>query len=131
MNARQVLALRTALAAQPRPSTGLARPHISYRVFVQINQKSKTQTIKDLFVKQLVQVRTIGADKAAAIVQQYPTMSHLVTAYETAATEDDRRHLLADVLYGSRFKKRKIGPVASQSVYQAVYAPTVPTDPAV
>jgi len=119
MSARAVKALRQALAL---PDGRL--PLVSYRIFGQINQKSRTQTVHDLFVKQLLQLKNVGVEKAAAIVQRYPTLSHLVAAYAEAPTEDARRFLLADFVYGARSKKRRIGAVASETVYGVLWAPS-------
>jgi len=119
MNARAVKALRQALAL---PDGRL--PLVSYRIFGQINQKSRTQTVHDLFVKQLLQLKNVGVEKAAAIVQRYPTLSHLVAAYAEVPTEDERRFLLADLTYGARSKKRRIGAIASGTIYDVLWAPS-------
>ena len=49
------------------------RCHISYDVFQRVNDKSANMTIKDLFLNQLVCIRTVGPEKAIAITNLYPT----------------------------------------------------------
>jgi hypothetical protein len=125
MTARQVQALRAAVAIASTPPV-----HLSYRVYAAINQKSRSQTVRDLFVKLLVQVRGVGVERAAGVVAQYPTMSHLLAAYAAlpAAGGGASAHLalLADVPYGQAPKRRKLGPVASASIAEAVWATTPP-----
>ena len=111
MSARNVQALRAALR------TDETLPLVSYRVFAQINQKTRTQSVRDVFVKLLLQVRHVGVDKAAAVARVYPTADALFRAYLAQPDDAARRALLADLACGVGARKRKLGQVASDSIF--------------
>lgn len=87
----------------------------TYEAFSNSTSKSKNLTLKDLFVKQLLQIPSCTVQKVAAIVQQYPTPRSLLTAYDNLILETDRIHLLKNLEYGE--KKRKLGPKLSETIY--------------
>ncbi|CAB0032172.1 unnamed protein product [Trichogramma brassicae] len=67
--------------------------------------------IREMFIKQLLQLKGLSVDKAVAIAELYPTPKILSNALKQS---DDK--LLADVVAGPN--KRKIGPAISKTVYQ-------------
>lgn len=62
----------------PGPVPRLSRILLTYRLFGEINTKSQLQTVGELYLKQLVQVKSLGPDMALAIAQEYPTLFECV-----------------------------------------------------
>ncbi|XP_061091844.1 crossover junction endonuclease MUS81 isoform X2 [Conger conger] len=83
--------------------------------------KNKCQTVREVFARQLMQISGISGDKAAAILEQYSTVSSLLQAYEQCPTETDREKLLSSIRYGKL--KRNVGPALSRTVYQLYCTP--------
>lgn len=67
-----------------------------------------------MFIRHLVQLKGMSIDKAAAIVERYPTPQILVAALQDA--DKDGEQLLAGIRIGDT--KRQLGPVLSKAVYQ-------------
>lgn len=68
-----------------------------------------------MFAKQLMQLRSVTAETATAIVRHYPTPISLFNAYEKAGSLASQ--LLANIEYGKPGKaKRKIGPSLSSTI---------------
>ncbi|XP_060758672.1 crossover junction endonuclease MUS81 [Neoarius graeffei] len=78
--------------------------------------KSKCQTVREVFARQLMQISGISGDKAAAILKHYSTVSSLLNAYSQCSTDAEREKLLSSIKYGRL--KRNIGPALSRTVYQ-------------
>lgn len=76
--------------------------------------------IRDLFVRQLLQLKTLTIDKALAIVQHYPTPSHLLRKYSLCVDQKEAELLLANIPYGPTLKT--IGPVISKCLYHFYYS---------
>ncbi|KAJ8387459.1 hypothetical protein AAFF_G00156970 [Aldrovandia affinis] len=94
---------------------------ISFAEFNHGAVKNKCQTVREVFARQLMQISGISGDKAAAIMEQYSTVSSLLQAYEQCHTETDREKLLSSIRYGKL--KRNVGPALSRTVYQLYWTP--------
>lgn len=71
--------------------------------------------VKDLFVKQLLQLKGVSVDKALGIVEKYPTPISLISAYRDNLGVKGEK-LLATVPYGKQ--RKNIGPALSKTIYQ-------------
>jgi len=71
-------------------------------------------SVRDLFIKQLVQLHGLSVQKAQAIVERYQTPRALMAAYEAEGSAGEK--LLANIRYGSL--NRLIGPVISRTIHQ-------------
>jgi len=89
--------------------------HIAYDLFDKINGKERNLSQRDMFLKQLIQVRTLGLDKALAITAAYPTLMSLLKAYERLQTEKEKEDLLVDLPVGTQ--KKKLGIQVSKKLY--------------
>ncbi len=89
---------------------------ITYEEFSGSASKSKNLRVSDLFAKQLIQFPSCTAEKAADIVQQYPTPKSLLNKLHSVALEEDREALLKDIQVGTTTKKRKIGLSLSKTI---------------
>uniref|UniRef100_A0A1B6K3V5 Crossover junction endonuclease MUS81 n=1 Tax=Homalodisca liturata TaxID=320908 RepID=A0A1B6K3V5_9HEMI len=85
---------------------------ISFMEFNKTSGKTRKYSVKEMFIKQLVQLRGLSVEKALAIVGRYPCPRSLITAFQEGGNEK----LLADIPVGNL--SRKIGPVISKAVYE-------------
>lgn len=67
--------------------------------------------VKEIFMKQLLQLYGLSVEKASAITQLYPTPRLLFDALHV----EDRGELLSNISYG--LTNRRIGPVISKAVH--------------
>ncbi|KAM9836822.1 crossover junction endonuclease MUS81 isoform 1-T1 [Aulostomus maculatus] len=94
-------------------------PSCSLMSFTEFNDgamKNKTQTIGEVFARQLMQVSSLSGDKAAAIQEQYCTPHSLLAAYDQCDSETEKEKLLACIRYGKL--QRNLGPALSRTLYQ-------------
>jgi len=61
------------IRAEKHQATGV-KHHLSFNLFKGLNAKEKNLSVRDVFIKQLLQVKGLGLDKAMAIVERYPTL---------------------------------------------------------
>ncbi|XP_049954273.1 crossover junction endonuclease MUS81 isoform X4 [Schistocerca serialis cubense] len=97
------------------PPLFLASDTVSLLAFSDFNgaaRKKMQYTVKEMFIKQLVQLYGMSVSKALAVVQIYPSPSELMKAYAQGGGDD----LLSNILYGKT--RRKIGPALSKTIYQ-------------
>lgn len=88
---------------------------IAFNDFAENSTKMKNFTIRDLFMRQLVQLKTLSIDKAVAITDIYPTPRDLILAYRNCPEKADALNLLAHIRFG-KFQK-PIGAAISQTLY--------------
>lgn len=100
----------------------LMMPTWLFAEFQKRTVKIQNFAIKDMFVRQLLQLKQLSLDKALAIVQRYPTPASLLSAY-AAANDDDGELLLANIQYGQL--RKTIGPVISKCIYHFYHAQSV------
>uniref|UniRef100_T1J8L5 Crossover junction endonuclease MUS81 n=1 Tax=Strigamia maritima TaxID=126957 RepID=T1J8L5_STRMM len=65
-------------------------------------------TIRDVFVKQLLQLNGVSIDKALAIIEKYSTPSSLIEAYKQCDSEKEKENLISNLKFG--LNKRNVGP---------------------
>lgn len=70
--------------------------------------------VQDLFIKQLLQLHGLSAEKARAIVEWYPTPRVLMAAFQAEGSAGEK--LLANIRYGPL--DRLIGPVISRTIHK-------------
>lgn len=83
--------------------------------FNKFSTKSRNFTTRELFVKQLLQLKTLSVDKVLAILKVYPTPRALMDAYESCDDVSSAENLLADIKFGIIAKS--IGPMISKNLY--------------
>ena len=72
-------------------------------------------SVKEMFLKHLMQFSGMTVVKAKVVTDQYSTLNHLMRAYEDCVTEKQKTKLLAQLKYGNM--SRSVGPVLSKKVY--------------
>lgn len=90
---------------------------LAFDAFTAATTKMRNFSVRDMFVRQLLQLKTLSVDKAMAIVRRYPTPSHLQRAYRECERSGagGGETLLADLEFGAL--RKRIGPAISRSLY--------------
>ncbi|XP_061769054.1 crossover junction endonuclease MUS81 [Nerophis ophidion] len=78
--------------------------------------KNKSQTVREAFARQLMQVSGLSGERAAAILEQYSTPHSLLKTYDKCKSEAQKEKLLSTIQYGRL--NRKLGPALSRTLYQ-------------
>jgi crossover junction endonuclease MUS81 len=97
----------------------LAQPNVYHAVryedFSAIASKSASLNVGDVFLKMLMTVKGVSAEKAIEIQKHFPTMIKLVETLERM-DEKEGRMLLAERC--SKHGRKKIGNVLSGKIYE-------------
>lgn len=88
---------------------------MNFNHFNASTMKMKNFTIRDLFMRQLIQLKTLTVEKAVAITEVYPTPSHLFKKYRECQSKEQAENLLTLIKYGKL--KKNIGPTISKIIY--------------
>lgn len=88
---------------------------MEFKEFTEITTKMKNFTIRDLFLRQLIQLKSLSVDKAVAIAECYPTPQSLIRAYQDCKDRFDAENLLTNIQFG-KFKK-PVGATISKIIY--------------
>ncbi|XP_006101635.1 crossover junction endonuclease MUS81 isoform X1 [Myotis lucifugus] len=78
--------------------------------------KNKAQSVREVFARQLMQVRGVSGEKAAALVDRYSTPASLLAAYDACATPKEQEMLLSTIKCGQL--QRNLGPALSRTLSQ-------------
>ncbi|XP_026814357.1 crossover junction endonuclease MUS81 [Rhopalosiphum maidis] len=89
---------------------------ISFKTFSSSSAKNKNMTVRDMLIRQLLQIRGLSVHKAFAIVEQYPSPRLLVNAFKRSGNP----LLLSNISYGIPIKT--VGPAISKTLFQIYYA---------
>ncbi|XP_058451563.1 crossover junction endonuclease MUS81 [Malaya genurostris] len=90
-------------------------PLILFEIFNKQSSKNRDCTVREIFMKQLLQIKLLTIEKVNAIVERYPTAKKLYLAYEKCTSEEEKERLL-NLPYGPA--KRTIGLKLSKVIYQ-------------
>ena len=97
----------------------------SYGCYTQLNHKSANLTIRDIFLKQLLNIKQLSIDKATAIIQKFSTFASLYHHYDDMKT-DDKEKFFKDWTAGS--SRRKFGPILSKRICNLFNAHSYPNE---
>ncbi|XP_065081309.1 crossover junction endonuclease MUS81 [Ochlerotatus camptorhynchus] len=89
-------------------------PLISFESFNKQSSKTRDCSVKEIFIKQLLQIKLLTIEKVNVIVEKYPTPKKLFMAYERCTSEEEKENLL-NLPYGPI--KRTIGLKQSKIIY--------------
>lgn len=78
--------------------------------------KMKNFTIRDMFMRQLVSLKSLSVEKATAITTFYPTPQSLMRAYYGCFDDLEAANLLANIPCGKL--KRPLDATISQAIYK-------------
>lgn len=89
---------------------------MNFNEFAEKTGKMKNFTIRDMFARQLVSLKSLSVEKAMAITAIYPTPHSLMRAYDGCFDEKEAANLLANIPCGKL--KRPLGSNISQAIYK-------------
>lgn len=89
---------------------------MDFKEFSETTGKMRNFTIRDMFNRQLVSLKSLSIDKALAITEVYNTPRSLLTAYDRCFDESEAMNLLANIPCGKL--KRPMGSAISQTIYK-------------
>lgn len=89
---------------------------LNFKEFSENSGKMRNFTIRDMFNRQLVSLKTLSIDKALAITEVYPTPRSLLSAYDRCFDESEAMNLLTNIPCGKL--KRPLGTTISQIIYK-------------
>lgn len=90
---------------------------VAFESFQAAMSKSSLLSLRTLFIKMLMAIRGITLDKALAIQKVYPTPRHLLEAYQSLSTVDEKKLMLFTKL-GTGIMRKKITKLLSEKVYE-------------
>ncbi|ELW65128.1 Crossover junction endonuclease MUS81 [Tupaia chinensis] len=102
--------------AEARPSQNPLCSLLTFSDFNTGAMKNKAQSVRDVFARQLMQVRGVSGEKAAALVDRYSTPASLLAAYDACATPKEQELLLSTIKCGRL--QRNLGPALSRTLSQ-------------
>ncbi|RIA93696.1 hypothetical protein C1645_761897 [Glomus cerebriforme] len=91
--------------------------HVSFASYSDLNSKSRSLTLKDTFIKLLMTIRGMSAEKATEIVKTYPTPHHLFDAFNFLDNEEEKKKMLMEI-GGNMIRRKNIGSALSDKIYQ-------------
>ncbi|XP_051823010.1 crossover junction endonuclease MUS81 [Antechinus flavipes] len=103
---------------------GAQTPPCSLFAFSSFNDaamKNKAQSVREVFARQLMQVRGVSGEKAAALLEKYQTPARLLAAYDACASPQEQEKLLSSVKCGRL--QRNLGPALSRTLCQLYCTP--------
>lgn len=89
---------------------------MDFKEFSEASGKMRNFTIRDMFNRQLVSLKSLSIDKALAITEVYPTPRSLISAYNRCFDESEALNLLASIPCGKL--KRPLGSTISHIIYK-------------
>lgn len=95
---------------------------MTYTCYSQINSKSANQTLRDLFLRQLMTIKHMSADKAALIADQYQTPVSLYEMY--ARLPDDVTRINVFKEWNVPGQTKKFGPMLSTRICETFWSTT-------
>ncbi|XP_027711803.1 crossover junction endonuclease MUS81 [Vombatus ursinus] len=93
----------------------------TFRDFNEGAMKNKAQSVREVFARQLMQVRGVSGEKAAAVLEKYDTPASLVAAYDACASPQEQEKLLSFIKCGRL--QRNLGPALSRTLCQLYCTP--------
>ncbi|KAJ2963580.1 hypothetical protein NQZ79_g1422 [Umbelopsis isabellina] len=90
---------------------------ISYSLFNQLNSKSGTLTLEDMFARFLMTIRGVSAEKAYELKRTFQTPYMLMKAFDDCADIGEEK-LLANRSTSSSIPRRRWGPTLSKKLWE-------------
>ncbi|KAI9246201.1 hypothetical protein BY458DRAFT_591073 [Sporodiniella umbellata] len=114
VTSQNYLALRTEYRVQrEKENTAYL---ISYSVYNQINSKSGSTNLHEIYLRMLMYIRGVNAEKALALIQVYPTPHRLLSAFHHASIDEAKA--LAKKATQHQISRRRWGAAVSQRLYE-------------
>jgi crossover junction endonuclease MUS81 len=97
----------------------LAQPNVyhcvRYEAFAALSSKSASLNVGDVFLKMLMSIKGVSAEKAIEIQKHFPTMIKLVDIFASVDEEEGKMLVMEQC---SKYGRKKIGKALSQNIYE-------------
>ncbi|KAJ1961351.1 Crossover junction endonuclease mus81 [Dispira parvispora] len=99
---------------------------INYASLCRIASKSGDLVLSDLFMRMLMSVKGMSAEKASYLVRRYPTPTHFLDSLSAESSQQHRIEILQDNHNSSQLARRKIGPALATKLADTWFADVYP-----
>ncbi|KAI9470593.1 MAG: crossover junction endonuclease MUS81 [Benjaminiella poitrasii] len=97
---------------------------VNYPLFSQLNTKNGSTSLHEVYLRMLMTIRGINAERALSLMKIYPTPHSLLLAFKGKTLEEAKK-LAKDATQG-QISRRRWGKEASDKLYQVWGAPEYP-----
>ncbi|ORX46032.1 hypothetical protein DM01DRAFT_1327920 [Hesseltinella vesiculosa] len=80
---------------------------VSFDMFGQLNHKYATSTLRDLYIRMLMTIRGVSAEKALTLAKTYPTPHRLLAAMNEISSEKDGKALAQEATKNETLPRRR------------------------
>lgn len=87
---------------------------LSYSAFSGLTVKSVNLQVGDVWLRMLMTIRGVSAEKAIEIQSRFPTLSHLLGAYEACSSQLEKERLMTVSCTG--YGRKAIGAALSKKI---------------
>ncbi|GAA5817739.1 hypothetical protein MFLAVUS_011290 [Mucor flavus] len=121
------LDLKKALRAKAEQNSMLCKSAylINYPLFAELNTKNGSTTVGEVYMRMLMTVRGVNAERAMSLSKIYPTPHALLTAFQGKTVEEGKT--LAKDATQNHISRRRWGSAASEQLYNIWGAANYPT----
>ncbi|KAI8985247.1 hypothetical protein BDB01DRAFT_721807 [Pilobolus umbonatus] len=95
---------------------------ITYALYHQLNAKNSVVTVHDVYMRMLMTIRGVNAEKALSLMKVYPTPHSLLKAYSSYSETEGK--LLAKNATRNQIIRRRWGSQISERLYQIWGSPS-------
>ncbi|BFZ64219.1 Crossover junction endonuclease mus81 [Saitoella coloradoensis] len=89
---------------------------VSYTSFSALTSKSAALTLGDVYLRMLMTIRGVSAEKAVEIATKFPTPTALMEGYEKCKTVQEQKRMIMEKCCG--YGRKKIGGALSEKVWR-------------
>lgn len=100
---------------------------VSYPLFGQLNSKNGSTSVHEVYLRMLMTIRGVNAERALSLMKVYPTPRALLTAFKGKSPEEAKN--LAKNATQEHISRRRWGTKISESLYDIWGALEYPTKP--
>lgn len=100
---------------------------VSYPLFGQLNSKNGSTSVHEVYLRMLMTIRGVNAERALSLMKIYPTPKSLLTAFQGKSPEAARN--LAKAATQDHINRRRWGAKISESLYDVWGAMSYPAEP--
>jgi len=97
---------------------------VSYPLFGQLNTKHGSTSVHEVYLRMLMTIRGVNAEKALSLMKVYPTPKSLLVAFQSKSPEEAKN--LAKVATQEHINRRRWGAKISESLYNIWGATSYP-----
>ncbi|KAI9261458.1 hypothetical protein BDA99DRAFT_511408 [Phascolomyces articulosus] len=90
---------------------------ITYTMYSGLNSKTDTLTLKDLYLRMLMTIRGVSAEKAQSLIKIYPTPIQLLQAYDFKSDQEGK-DLAKEMTKNSIGNRRRWGTQLSEKLWE-------------